>query len=488
MLLRLTTLGAARVYGGDVEFPDLPAQRLRFALLLYLALERDISREEVLAMFWPERDAARGKHALRQMLYELRQVLGEDWIELRRDRILVRASVDATEFEDAVTGGRVEDALRVYGGAFLLGFSLDNRSFEGWADRRRAHLARLHRRLQRENVAALAAAGSTDAALAAARRWVELDPVDDEAAHTLIERLAAAGQRTAALQYYDNYERQLAAELDVEPLEATRALVASIRAGEPVSGAHNVQPAGEGIVSDGAAPSAPAPAAATTSTFFTTAASTGSAPVSISHPVTAAAPAPASPARRTLPARWADALLNRRTGVTVALVTPVLLLLALVARPGTDRSLAELPPARIAVLPFADHSAEASLVPLSNALTETLAHSLAASRFLDIISPNGVLLLRSQGAAEDSLGRLLGADYLVGGSISRGEDWVRVDVELLDGRTGSVVRTEVVERPWTESRILVDDVVRRAATFLRREVGAQVEVRRVRAHTRSEDA
>ncbi|MGH7465723.1 MAG: AfsR/SARP family transcriptional regulator, partial [Longimicrobiales bacterium] len=283
MLLRLTTLGAARVYGGDVEFPDLPAQRLRFALLLYLALERDISREEVLAMFWPERDAARGKHALRQMLYELRQVLGEDWIELRRDRILVRASVDATEFEDAVTGGRVEDALRVYGGAFLLGFSLDNRSFEGWADRRRAHLARLHRRLQRENVAALAAAGSTDAALAAARRWVELDPVDDEAAHTLIERLAAAGQRTAALQYYDNYERQLAAELDVEPLEATRALVASIRAGEPVSGAHNVQPAGEGIVSDGAAPSAPAPAAATTSTFFTTAASTGSAPVSLSH-------------------------------------------------------------------------------------------------------------------------------------------------------------------------------------------------------------
>jgi TolB-like protein/tetratricopeptide (TPR) repeat protein len=143
---------------------------------------------------------------------------------------------------------------------------------------------------------------------------------------------------------------------------------------------------------------------------------------------------------------------------------------------------------RIAVLPFNDHSPGRSLEPLTEALTEALAHSLAQSRLLEVISPNGVLVLRAQGAPEDSLGWMLGADYLVGGSVRQDGEQVRLDVELLDGRTGTVVRTAVVDRPWAESRILVEDVVRGAATFLRREVGLKVETDRVRAHTTSEGA
>lgn len=140
------------------------------------------------------------------------------------------------------------------------------------------------------------------------------------------------------------------------------------------------------------------------------------------------------------------------------------------------------------MLPFADRTPEGSLDALTAALTETLAHSLAQSQFLEIIPPNGVLLMRARGAPEDSLGRMLSADYLVGGSVSRYDDHVRVDIELLDGRSGSVVRTEVVDRLWAQSRILVDDVVRSAATFLRREVGEQIEIARVRALTTSEEA
>src|SRR5690606_7879880 len=231
-MIRLTTLGATRVRRGDTGYPDLPAQRLRFALLLYLAVEQDVSRDEVVTLFWPDRDTGRGKHALRQMLYELRQVLGEDWIDMGRDRIAVTATVDLIEFERAVDEGRAEDALALYGGPFLQGFSIDNRSFDAWTDRRGAHVARLHRRLRREHIAGLVAARRVDDALAAAREWVELDPVEDEAAHTLIERLLAAGQRSAALTFYDTYARQLKAELDVEPLDETQALIAGIRSGD----------------------------------------------------------------------------------------------------------------------------------------------------------------------------------------------------------------------------------------------------------------
>ena len=497
MPIRLTTLGAIRVHRGEAAFPELPAQRLRFALLLYLAVERDVSRDEVVALFWPDRDTARGKHALRQMLYELRQVLGEDWIDMRRDRIVVRAAVDAAEFESAADAGRREGALRLYGGPFLLGFSLDNRSFEGWADRRGAHLARLHRRLERDYIAQLVADGRSDHALAAARKWVELDPLDDEAAHTLIERLAGAGQRTAALQYFESYESQLAAELQVEPLDDTRALIASIRNGTvqpavPVS--ESVAPAGNdtahsgGVGEESAADTGPSAAPVRPAAAL---AAVSGAPKAVS------APAPRRPSAdgrsEVIPVRrrpieiWRAASRVRRIAA-LAMLALVLLTVGLVARPATQRSVAPERKVSIAVLPLNDNSMGSTLLPLANVLTEDLARGLALSPLLDVISPNGVRLMRAQGAPEDSLGRMLSADYLVGGGVTRYGERVRVDVELLDGRTGRVVRSEAFVRPWSESRNLVDDVVRGAALFLRREVGMHIEVELARTGAANEEA
>ncbi|CAN5826533.1 hypothetical protein BH23GEM9_BH23GEM9_35970 [soil metagenome] len=193
MSLRLMTLGPPRVFLGDRELADLPAQRLRFALLVYLAVEGDVSRESVLTMFWPDRDGPRARHALRQMLYELRQFLGEGWIDVSRDRIVVGAATDAAAFEAAVSGHRRDEALKLYGGAFLEGFALDNRTFEGWVERQRAHLGRSHRRLRREHIVERLSAGDAEGALQAAQQWVALDPLEDEASHALIGCLALTG-------------------------------------------------------------------------------------------------------------------------------------------------------------------------------------------------------------------------------------------------------------------------------------------------------
>jgi DNA-binding SARP family transcriptional activator/TolB-like protein len=489
MLIRLTTLGAVRVHRGDTGYPDLPAQRLRFALLLHLAVERDVSREEVVAMFWPERDTARGKHALRQMLYELRQVLGDDWIDMRRDRIAVDVAVDAAEFESAAEAGRAEDALRLYGGPFLHGFSLDNRSFEAWADRRRAHLARLHRRLQRDHIAQLVAADRRDDALAAAQLWLELDPLEDEAAHTLIERLAAAGQRTAALQYYENYERQLAAELQVEPLEETRALIATIRHGDTLTQTGAAPGNGDVVVQPGtsAGDSHPAPAVAGDAAHSVPAQTRTALPADGHVHARDERRADIVPVRRRPIEIWRAASRARRSGA-LALLAVLTVAVGLVARPATQRSLAADRPISIAVLPLNDNSMDGTLLPLANVLTEDLARRLAQSPLLDVRSPNGVLLMRAQGAPEDSLGRMLSADYLVGGSVSLYGERVRVDVELLDGRTGRVVRSEAFERPWSESRNLIEDVARGTALFLRREVGMQIDIERRHGGAASEEA
>lgn len=74
--IHLTTLGGLRIEREGEEIRDLPAQPVRCALSLYLALERGATRDELAALLWPERDADRARHSLSQTLYELRRQLG----------------------------------------------------------------------------------------------------------------------------------------------------------------------------------------------------------------------------------------------------------------------------------------------------------------------------------------------------------------------------------------------------------------------------
>src|SRR5687767_13581823 len=63
LMTRLITLSELRCFHGDVE-TDLPKQKLRFALLVYLAMERNATRDKVMALLWPEVDQERARGRL----------------------------------------------------------------------------------------------------------------------------------------------------------------------------------------------------------------------------------------------------------------------------------------------------------------------------------------------------------------------------------------------------------------------------------------
>lgn len=229
--IRLITLGPPRCFIDDKP-ADLPAQKLRFALLLYLAVQKRAARESVAAMFWPERDEEKARHTLSQNIYELRKLLGEDWLKAQADplEIAETIAVDALEFEALVKIGNYEQALELYHGDFLAGFHIKgSNEFDSWIETKRRELKRLHHRAYRDHIAALLATGNITLALTEAQRWVSLDPLDDEANHTLIDVLAHNGKRAEALAHYEKYEKRLKSELDVAALDETKQLVTRIR-------------------------------------------------------------------------------------------------------------------------------------------------------------------------------------------------------------------------------------------------------------------
>jgi DNA-binding SARP family transcriptional activator/tetratricopeptide (TPR) repeat protein len=241
------------------------------AVLALLAMAgREVSRERLAVLLWPEADATRARASLRRTLSVTTAAVGEA-LQVTRAGVALRAgraSVDVTEFEALAAGpGRdaLERAVQLYRDDFLAGFTLrDCAEFDDWqaatADRLRERLAGTLDRL----VAACAAAGDLDAAVTHARHRLTLDPLHEPAHQSVIRLLAWAGQRSAALRAYRALVRVLDTELAVRPLPETTQLYDDIRAGRlappPGAGPEVPGPAAAGPAV--AAPAVAAPAAA----------------------------------------------------------------------------------------------------------------------------------------------------------------------------------------------------------------------------------
>jgi DNA-binding SARP family transcriptional activator len=232
--LRINVLGTPRIEhaGRAVTFET----RKAIAILALLAMESGRQpRERLAAMFWPDAEPERARGALRRTLSAIRTSGIGDRLEadtttaaLHRDGI----AVDAIRFRQLRAEGDHRAAVDEYGGDFLAGFALrDAPEFEAWAESQgealRADLADSLERLIRDE----RDGGRLAKAIAHARRWLELDPLN-EAAHREVMRLhALAGDRSAAIRQYHELVQLLDRELGVAPLEESVALHETIRAG-----------------------------------------------------------------------------------------------------------------------------------------------------------------------------------------------------------------------------------------------------------------
>jgi serine/threonine-protein kinase len=121
-------------------------------------------------------------------------------------------------------------------------------------------------------------------------------------------------------------------------------------------------------------------------------------------------------------------------------------------------------PQRIAVLNFADMSADKHLGYLADGVSKSLTDQLSRVNALDVISSGGVNQFRGKDVARDSIARVLEAGTLVDGSVAPEGKNVRVTMRLVDGNSDAQRDEASVVAPLSASRLVARrDPLARAA-------------------------
>jgi eukaryotic-like serine/threonine-protein kinase len=152
--------------------------------------------------------------------------------------------------------------------------------------------------------------------------------------------------------------------------------------------------------------------------------------------------------------------------LTVGLVALALVITAGVAwprkAPAADANLSS-----IAVLPFADRSANASDAHLGDGIAETLISALAKVPELEVAARTSAFSFRGRQDDLAEIGRKLGVATVLEGSVQRSGERIRVTSELVNVSTGRTMWSQTFDRAAGEIFAVQDDVAREVIAALK---------------------
>jgi DNA-binding SARP family transcriptional activator/TolB-like protein len=417
-VIQLRMLGSVELRAGDGrEIRDALVQPKRLALLVYLATPHPGTfhrRDSLVALFWPELSEPRARDALKQAISYLRRSLAsaDDPVILNRgaDELALSIealSTDVNAFEAAVEDGRFAEALDIYRGDLLEGFSSDaSNDFEDWIGRERGRLRALAAVAAQGLAENCERAGDIAAALSAARSAVALSELEEPVFRKLLRLLDRSGDRVGAIRAYEALVARLATEYDTVPAAETRQLMEEIRTRQT--------------------PHTPSLQRESSSTGASNAPPPLESPLpSAAFPVTRRAP--------VWPRIWIGAIIGASLTTVGALA---------IFRPGGD---AGLNPKRMAVAPFINLTGDSTLNVLGPLIAEGVTRGLEQLDSVEVVSSQ-VALMDTTGkiqkltdlGALTSVGEQARAGRVVGGSYSRQGDTLRLQTRIVNARTGQV--------------------------------------------------
>ena len=126
----------------------------------------------------------------------------------------------------------------------------------------------------------------------------------------------------------------------------------------------------------------------------------------------------------------------------------------------------------IAVLPFANLSADPEQEYFANGITEDLITDLSKLAGLRVVARNSVFAYKGSGETAVEIGSQLHARFLLTGSVRRAAEQLRINIRLIDTKDGSNRWAERYERKTTDIFRLQDEITNNVVSVLQVELSS----------------
>ena len=239
MILSFTLLGQFVLFKNGAPLAQFRSQK-EAALLIFLAHTGKPHQREFLAeLLWESSSTKQSLNNLRTVLSRLRKQVGDALLITRTTVALPQENLQQVDsvllldtlakigpIDTAEKSTALHTALESYHGAFLADFHFDNASqFNEW-------VMTIREQIRRQVILAFdklgqyaQSTGDVETGIAVARRWLQVDALD-ESAHTLLIRLLIeAGNVSEAVAHYGHCVELLRTEMDIAPPEALTVLI-----------------------------------------------------------------------------------------------------------------------------------------------------------------------------------------------------------------------------------------------------------------------
>jgi TolB-like protein/class 3 adenylate cyclase len=133
---------------------------------------------------------------------------------------------------------------------------------------------------------------------------------------------------------------------------------------------------------------------------------------------------------------------------------------------GAISSLLSVPRLSIVVLPFTNIGGDPEQEYFVDGVTESLTTDLSRIAGSFVIARNTAFTFKGKAIDVKQLGRELNVRYVLEGSVQRGGSRLRVNVQLIDAKTGSHIWAERFEKPVADLFDMQDEIVSRLANTL----------------------
>jgi TolB-like protein/class 3 adenylate cyclase len=132
----------------------------------------------------------------------------------------------------------------------------------------------------------------------------------------------------------------------------------------------------------------------------------------------------------------------------------------------------DAPRLSIVVLPFANIGGDPEQEYFVDGVTESLTTDLSRIRGAIVIARNTAFAYKGKPLDVKTIGRELNVRYVLEGSVQRGVNRMRVNVQLIDAETGNHLWAERFDKPLADLFDMQDEIVSRLANALNAQIAA----------------